>query len=125
MFDPYFTTKQMGQGLGLAVTYSIIYIKKHGGYIVESEEGVGTTFHVYLPASEIEVREKLTAVTMRKKMSGKILLMDDEEYIRSTTGKLLSRIGYETEVASDGAEAIERYKKAMESSEPFDVVIMD
>ncbi len=124
IFDPYFTTKQKGSGLGLATAYSII--KRHHGHItVESRLGVGTTFRIYLPASEkappkTKEEEKRSLVG-----KGKILVMDDEEMIRETAKQMLSHIGYETETAREGGEAIELYKKAKESGEPFDAVILD
>jgi two-component system, cell cycle sensor histidine kinase and response regulator CckA len=127
IFDPYFTTKQKGTGLGLATTYSII--KNHDGYItVESEPGVGTTFHIYLPASKKpvtkqgEVEEAVQAASLGRK---RILVMDDEETIRDLLSNMLSTAGFEVELASDGKEAIERYEKAMELGQPFDAVIMD
>src|SRR5208337_1451157 len=86
IFTPYFTTKQKGSGLGLATSYSII--NKHGGVIlVESEIGRGTTFNIYLPASgkEIPEKEKRSMTTITG--SGKILVMDDEEFIRNTAGE--------------------------------------
>ncbi len=124
IFDPYFTTKHGGSGLGLASSYSII--KKHDGAItVESEVGVGSTFNVYLPAtlkeasiSESENRSLITG-------SGKILIMDDEEMIRDMTSQTLGFIGYEVECAKDGSEAIEMYTNAREAGKPFDVIIMD
>ncbi|MDY7039539.1 MAG: response regulator, partial [Chloroflexota bacterium] len=124
IFDPYFTTKQKGSGLGLAISYSII--KKHDGYItVESELGTGTTFRIYLPASE---RKKPLENQVGRELiegRGKVLIMDDEESVRNTAGKLLTHIGYEVEFARDGSEAIELYRQAKESNEPFDIVIMD
>lgn len=125
IFDPYFTTKREGTGLGLATSYSII--NKHGGLItVESDLGVGTTFHIYLPASPKEVPEKVKSLE-EKPISGKgkILLMDDKEVIIKVAGNMLSRIGFGVEFARDGAEAINLYKKALESGEPYDAVIMD
>ncbi|HEX2767705.1 MAG TPA: ATP-binding protein [Geobacteraceae bacterium] len=124
IFTPYFTTKQRGSGLGLATSYSII--KKHGGVIiVESEIGRGTTFHIYLPASEKEVPKKekssLTTITS----SGKILVMDDEEFIRNTAREMLATVGYTVGHANDGAEAIDLYIRARESGEPYDLIIMD
>ncbi|MEW6109371.1 MAG: PAS domain S-box protein [Nitrospirota bacterium] len=124
IFDPYFTTKQKGNGLGLAVTYSII--KKHDGYItVESELGKGTVFHIYLPASEkkIDVKKVTREEPIRGK--GKVLLMDDEEIVRGVCGEILRQIGYDFEYARDGKEAIELYVKSMRSGKPFDAVIMD
>jgi len=125
IFDPYFTTKQKGSGLGLATTYSII--KNHEGYItVESEVGVGTTFHIQLPASKkpapVKAKAKKEAPVGGK---GRILVMDDEEMIRKMLSKMLPLDGYEVELAKDGAEAVELYRKARESGQPFDAVIMD
>ncbi len=124
IFDPYFTTKQKGSGLGLTTAFYII--KKHDGEIdVSSKLGVGTTFTVYLPATEGAVnlmKEDTGKIPVGK---GKILVMDDEEIIREFTCRILTRIGYEVETASDGAEAIELYKKAKDSGKPFDVVLLD
>lgn len=124
IFDPYFTTKEKGSGLGLATTHSII--KKNGGHItVESEVGVMTAFHIYLPASQkkpIKKEKSEKRVDIRK---GKILVMDDEEMIRLVARTMLKRIGYEVEFATDGSEAIEMYKKAKEFGHPFDAVIID
>jgi PAS domain S-box-containing protein len=128
IFEPYFTTKQKGTGLGLATTYSII--KNHNGYItVESEPGVGTTFHIYLPASKKPVtkKEEVEEGAVQAAFPGRkrILVMDDEETIRDMLSNALSTAGFEVELASDGKEAIERYEKAMELGQPFDAVIMD
>jgi PAS domain S-box-containing protein len=124
IFDPYFTTKQKGSGLGLATTYSII--KKHDGHItVASELGAGTTFTIFLPASQKESLPKKAVEEKPLVGQGKILIMDDEEGIRKTIGRTLRRIGYEVDFAEDGAEAIERYKKAQGAGQPFDAVIMD
>jgi len=124
IFDPYFTSKQKGSGLGLATAYSIV--KRHDGYVqVESELGAGTTFNIYLPASskqiliEKELRERIHTG------KGKILVMDDEEVIREVAGEMIEVLGYEVEFAKDGAEAIELYKKAKESAQPFHAIIMD
>ena len=122
IFDPYFTTKQEGSGLGLATTYSII--KKHDGHItVESQLGVGTTFHIYLPASDKAVpeREEVKLITGQ----GRILVMDDEASLRKTVGRMLEKLGYESEFAKDGAEAIRMYREAKEAEKPHDAVILD
>ncbi len=123
IFDPYFTTKQRGSGLGLSTSYSII--KHHDGYIdVESETGAGTTFHMYLPASERreEKEEKKRGEPVLGQ--GKILLMDDEAFVRDAASEILQYLGYTVEVAEDGKEAIDLYKKALEDT-PFDAIIMD
>jgi signal transduction histidine kinase/CheY-like chemotaxis protein len=122
IFDPFFTTKQEESGLGLATAYSII--KKHDGHItVKSQFGVGTTFHIYLPASEKEGREKMEDKV--KKGRGKILLMDDDASLRKMAGRMLNKLGYEPEFAKDGDEAIRMVKEAKEAKKPYDVVILD
>ncbi len=124
LFDPYFTTKQEGSGLGLATAYSII--KKHGGYITaDSELGVGTTVNFYLPASEKPVPAKEGEEERLPVGEGKVLVMDDEDSVREVAGDMLAQMGYEVAFAKDGAEAIELYKKANETARPFDAVIMD
>jgi len=125
IFDPYFTTKEKGSGLGLATCYSII--AKHNGHItVESEPGVGTTFFIYLPVSEKEVL--VVKEIVEEKLfygQGKILLMDDEQDVIDSAGQMLIQLGYEVEIVKNGAEAIELYKKAKESGQPFEAVILD
>jgi signal transduction histidine kinase/ActR/RegA family two-component response regulator len=124
IFTPYFTTKQKGSGLGLATCFSII--KKHGGAIaVESQLGAGTTFRIYLPASENAVQRIENGTSSTIAGCGRILIMDDEEYVRNTAGEMLSHFGYQVGYANDGAEAIDRYIKAKESGEPYDAVILD
>jgi PAS domain S-box-containing protein len=123
IFDPYFTTKQRGSGLGLAVAYSII--KKHEGYIdVKSQLGVGTTFFIYLPASEHNIINEKKIDKIFKGV-GRILLMDDEDVVRHVVGEMLKHLGYNVEFAKDGAEAIKLYEIAKETGKPFDAVIMD
>jgi len=122
IFDPYFTTKQAGSGLGLATSYSII--KKHNGYIsVDSLLGAGTTFNIYLPASDKEIPVKEEAVLL--KGCGKILIMDDDKFLKEIAEEMLDTLGYESEFAEDGDGAIEMYKKARESGKPYDAVILD
>ena len=126
IFDPYFTTKQKGSGLGLATSYSII--KRHDGYItLDSELGVGTTFYIYLPATskEISSEEKEEELDQMPKGKWKILVMDDEPVIRELAEDFLSILGYKVVVVSDGSEAIDLYKAESEVGEPFDAVIMD
>ena len=127
IFDPYFTTKQTGNGLGLATTYSII--NKHNGYIgVSSILGKGTTFTLYLPAS-FSQKSQGAATTVTKiplpNEKGKALVMDDEVCIRKLTEKMLIRNGFSVETAKDGRQAIDKYKESMKKNTPFDIVLMD
>lgn len=124
IFDPYFTTKEEGSGLGLATAYSII--KNHAGYIMaESAAGVGTTFYIHLPASKKEIGRVETVEEKLVSGKEKILVMDDDDIIRDVAGKMLTKLGYEVDFARDGSEAIELYKKSKNSGRPFDVVIID
>jgi PAS domain S-box-containing protein len=127
IFDPFFTTKEKGSGLGLATAYSII--KKHGGQItVESEVGTGSTFYICLPAAQEKVSPKADVDVIEKPSEGsgeRILVMDDDENIRFLLSEILTSYGYMTESACDGAQAIELYKKAHESTNQFDLVILD
>ncbi|MBZ0158473.1 MAG: PAS domain S-box protein [Alphaproteobacteria bacterium] len=124
IFDPYFTTKQHGSGLGLSVCYSII--KGHNGVItVESKPGRGTTFYLYLPASPAAVSPQKGGREYAGQRQGRVLFMDDEEGIREIARSILQSVGYIVEVAEEGAAAIDLYRNARESGNPFDVVIMD
>ena len=101
-------------------------MKRHGGLIsVESQVGIGTAFHVYLPASHspTPVRSHHEPVPILGK--GKILLMDDDDAVRCLTQELLEALGYEVQLAEDGSQATEQYVKANDSGTPFDVVILD
>ncbi len=124
IFDPYFTTKQEGSGLGLAISYSII--KSHHGHIsVESELGIGTTFNVYLPASDQQIVPQSKEDRGLLTGEGKILVMDDEAMVREVLGKMLLSLGYEVEFAKDGAEAIELFSQSKKSGDPFAAAILD
>ncbi len=125
IFDPYFTTKQRGSGLGLATTYAII--KKHGGKIsVESELGKGTTFRIYLPAvPDTQVKRTEEKAQLTSWNGKRILVMDDEAYIRDLMGSFLEMLDIETDFAENGSEAIQKYRQALNSEHPFDAVIMD
>jgi len=126
IFEPYYTTKQTGSGLGLATTYSII--KRHDGLIdVESEIGRGTTFFIYLPALTRQGGQEQFIVETRhgKAATGRILLMDDEDIIRAATSDILRHIGYEVECVADGVEALEAYRQALQDGKTFDAVIID
>lgn len=124
IFDPYFTTKEKGSGLGLATSYSII--RNHGGLIdVTSEIGKGTTFFVYLPAIEMEKEFKETDAVSSVVHKGKILVMDDDKVVRNVAKELIKSLGHEVDLAEHGEAAIEKYQAAMESDKPFDIVILD
>lgn len=124
IFDPYFTTKQTGSGLGLASVHSII--TRHGGQIdVASEAGVGTEFSLYLPASDIKPDSQRQMSGGIPAGSGRILVMDDEDYIRAMTSEMLEILGYESVVCANGHQACELYEQALRSGRPFSAVIMD
>lgn len=126
IFDPYFTTKEKGSGLGLATAFSIV--KKHGGHIdARSETGAGTTFAIFLPTSE-EIPCGGAETDGGKVLpvgKGKILVMDDEAPIRMLLNGMLEFLGYEATFACDGAEALELYGTAMKNKEPFHCVLLD
>lgn len=123
IFEPFFSTKEkgIGTGLGLASTYGII--KNHGGFInVYSEKGHGTTFNIYLPASEAESIEEGEPAETIYQGTETILLVDDEETIVDVGKEMMEKLGYEVLVAGSGREAIEIYK---ENKDKVDLVILD
>ncbi len=124
IFDPYFSTKEEGSGLGLAVSYAVV--KNHGGMItVNSEAGDGAVFTVYLPATDKPVVAPGSPEPALVCGSGRVLVMDDEEIVRNVAGAILGELGYEVGLARDGREAIATYEQAARDGRPFDVVIMD
>lgn len=124
IFDPYYTTKDTGTGLGLTSAYSII--KKHGGYIhVDSVPGKGTLFEFYLPATGVVSKMEEIIVQSDFRGCGKILIMDDDEDVRKVLQKLLMKMGYNAASTAEGGQAIKEYKKAKKAGDPFDLVIMD
>jgi CheY-like chemotaxis protein len=122
IFDPYFTTKENGSGLGLATAYSIV-TKHHGHISADSIVGQGSTFHVHLPASEMSPVTQPTA--MVRMGAGRILVMDDEEAIRTLLVLMMGQLGYEAECTSDGEEAVKLYLRARESGREFVAVLLD
>jgi len=124
IFDPYFTTKQQGSGLGLATCYSII--RKHGGKIrATSTLGKGSTFHISLPATEHESLTMPISGTESSQGGGRVLVMDDEEDIRNVTQAILEEAGYTVESVANGSEAIDLYLQRKEQGAPFSAVILD
>lgn len=122
IFDPYFTTKQKGSGLGLSTAYTII--KKHDGHIdVESELEVGSTFYIYLPAKTEYYSEELTRQYLNDKL--RILIVDDQKIIRDLVQAILGNVGHEVFVAEGGDQAINLYKSELENGRKFDLIIMD
>jgi two-component system, cell cycle sensor histidine kinase and response regulator CckA len=124
IFDPYFTTKETGTGLGLATTYAIV--RGHGGCMtVESELAAGTTFHIFLPASDRPACPDSDAREAVPHGKGRVLVMEDERMVRNVACEMLRLIGYDVECVSDGREAIDAYKQAQENGNPFAAVIMN
>ena len=128
IFDPYFTTKSGGHGLGLAISYSII--TKHGGEIrVASTVGVGTRFEVYLPANrQREATASVTKLTPNESarmLRRRLLVLDDDDLIRDLLGSALEGFGYGVVACRRGEEVIERYRAAREVGQPFLGAILD
>ncbi len=124
IFDPYFTTKRGGNGLGLATAYAIV--AKHGGQIsVKSKPGEGATFLIELPASLEGPAAEAPAPLRTQGGRERILVMDDEAAVRSLLNAVLSRLGYDVQTAADGAEAIALYEKAQTAGTRFEAVLLD
>lgn len=126
IFDPYFTTKERGSGLGLATAYSII--RNHGGTIqVSSELGKGSTFTIGIPASVAGSSEERAASSPVKADSRKvrILVMDDEKVVREVAGALISSLGHDVAFAEHGEAAISQYRAAMDAGKRFDMALLD
>ena len=126
IFDPYFTTKEVGSGLGLATSYSIV--KNHEGLLtVTSELGKGSCFSIYLPALQpaSELRRPEPLAVKGESARGRILVMDDDQGVRDVAGQMLRAFGHEVAFAEHGEEAIAKYREAKGRGLPFDVVILD
>jgi len=124
IFDPYFTTKSAGSGLGLATSYSIV--RSHGGVLsVKSELGKGSAFSLFLPAIPNLKIPSGSPEQCVKVGQGKILIMDDEVQIRKVLGEMVKACGYSYQTAEDGEEALRIFCKAQEIGEPFSAVILD
>lgn len=124
IFDPYFTTKQKGSGLGLATTYSIM--KRHEGHItVSSSLGKGTCFTLYLPATAVTSPPSNEPVEDLMCGKGRILIMDDEEDIQSVVGEMLHHLGFVVDFASEGEKAVSDYAHALHNGSPYIATILD
>ena len=124
IFDPYFTTKESGSGLGLATAYAIV--QNHEGHItVTSAPGEGSRFEVYVPATSVLLEGTTGDTGEPIRGEGRILVLDDEARIRQLVGDLLSRLGYDWECVADGHEALQAYRRARIEGRAFDAVIMD
>jgi len=124
IFDPYYTTKSSGSGLGLAIVNSII--EQHNGFIkVESQQGIGTKINIYFPASKKHITSDNLIHPQLITGKGRILVMDDQQEVRKITQDLLSQIGYEVEISSEGSQAIDKYVKSVQNNNKFDIVILD
>jgi len=124
IYDPFFTTKQQGNGLGLATAYSII--RNHGGYIeAESIPGEGTTFYIYIPVSLKAGDPNIQHHNREHSGSGRILVMDDEAFIREIASELLSDMGYAVTCAVNGEDALSICSMMREKGEQFDAAFFD
>ncbi|MFO7987174.1 MAG: PAS domain S-box protein [Desulfatiglandaceae bacterium] len=123
IFNPFFTTKEMGRGTGLGLASAYGIIKNHGGFIrVYSEKGHGTTFNIYLPVTERGVEATKEPIGGVHKGSETVLLVDDEEMIIEVVQELLEGLGYTVLLAKNGPEALETYRNYREH---IDIVVLD
>ena len=123
IFEPFFTTKGLASGTGLGTASAYGTVKGHGGYIdVDSEKGKGTTFSIYLPATEKVIEEKEVLSDELVKGKGTVLLVDDEEMVLEAGEELLNHLGYEVLLVQNGREALELYKK---NQDKIDLVLLD
>jgi two-component system, cell cycle sensor histidine kinase and response regulator CckA len=124
IFDPFYSTKQQGSGLGLTIAYSII--KKHDGHLdISSQVGVGTVARILLPASHESIKAAADPMENLIRGQGRILLMDDEEFLLDALAKIIRTLGYTVDTVHSGLDAIAMYRQAELSRNPFDAVILD
>ncbi|HOT45905.1 MAG TPA: ATP-binding protein [Spirochaetota bacterium] len=124
IFDPYFTTRESGSGLGLTVSHSII--QNHGGFInVSSREGSGTLFEIFLPATGDTAAGETSGAAPPADLSGSLLVMDDDASVLSVATKMLEHMGFTVTQALNGQQAVELYTNALGVGRPYDCVILD
>ncbi len=125
IFDPYFTTKDGGSGLGLAMCHSIV--KNHNGYLVlEESSSAGSSFSIYLPQQETELLQNEFAIKIDKEcFSGRVLVMDDDKMILEVTSRMLEKLGFEVLKAENGEEAIELFRQSLADKKLLKFSIMD
>lgn len=124
LFEPYFTTKSRGRGLGLAMAWSVV--KNHGGHIeVSTTPGKGSGFEVCLPATGRTFREEAGPRKEIVKGSGRVLVLEDEELVSTAVRRMLAELGYGCEIVTDGKDAVARYAEEEKKGAPFAAVLMD
>ncbi len=124
IFEPYFTTKAKGSGLGLATVYSIV--KRHDGHVeVQSKLGEGTRFAIWLPAANGEAPEPETRATALPVKEARVLFMDDEPSIRTLAGSIFKRMGVDYTAVVDGDAAVREYRTARAAGRPYSLVMLD
>jgi CheY-like chemotaxis protein len=124
IFEPYFSTKSGGSGLGLATAFRIV--RQHrGDIVVRSEPGRGATFDLYLPATDEVPVPEVPVPGKPVHGIGRVLVMDDEQAIRDVARAMLRRLGYDVECVANGTDAIQLYREAMEHGKRYDVVLLD
>ena len=128
VFEPFYSSKPKGSGLGLAVVHSIV--SKHLGYVeIDSVEGSGTSVTIYLPAVTESNKDETGDEAHDGKMNGSrklsVLVMDDEDYILEMLDNMFSAMGHNVALASKGSQALEMYRRSMDSGNKYDVVILD
>ncbi len=122
IFDPFFTTKETGKGTGLGLSTVYGIVKRHGGYInVYSEKGMGTTFHIYLPAISTTAEQEVVSPQQVRGGTETVLVADDDADVRRLIRDVLTKYGYTVLEAVDGEDAVEKFRQL----ERVDLLIID